>query len=71
MSKIYNFQKFKAIRSFGRDIYNDFITLNDAFEEQINLKNETDHFNENTKPKKLKKKKKKYWLVKMVINVIM
>ena len=58
-SKTYNFQKFKAIRSFGRDIYSDFITLNDAFEEQINLKNVTDYFNENTKPKKLNKKEEK------------
>ena len=28
MSKIYDFQKFKTIRSFGRESYRGFITLN-------------------------------------------
>ena len=36
-SKIYDFQKFKTIRSFGREIYSSIITLNDTLEEQINL----------------------------------
>ena len=49
---------FKAIRSFRREIYS-IITVNDTFEEQINLKNEIDNFNENTKLKKLNKKEKK------------
>ena len=34
-------------------------TLNDVFEEQINLNNETDNFNENTKTKKIDKSKEK------------
>ena len=38
-SKSYVFQKFKAIRSFGRHNYGGVIMLNDAFEEQINPKN--------------------------------
>ena len=37
-SKSYVFQKFKAIRSFGRHNYGGVIMLNDAFEEQINPK---------------------------------
>ena len=32
----HDFQKFKAIRYFGREIYKGTITLNDAFEEQAN-----------------------------------
>ena len=37
-SKTCDFQKFKTMRSFGREIYNGAITLNDTFEEQIYLK---------------------------------
>ena len=48
------------MRSFGREIYVGVIMLNDAFEEQINIKNQIDDFNEHTKlespNKKLKKK---------------
>ena len=53
-SKIYDFQKFKTIRSFGREIYGSIITLNDTLEEQINLKDEIDKFNESSKPKRSK-----------------
>ena len=53
-SKIYDFQKFKTIRSFGREIYSSIITLNDTLEEQINLKDEIDKFNESSKPKRSK-----------------
>ena len=31
---------------FGKKIYSGFITLNDAFEEQINLKKENNNFNQ-------------------------
>ena len=53
-SKIYDFQKFKTIRSFGREIYSSIITLNDTLAEQINLKDEIDKFNESSKPKRSK-----------------
>ena len=53
------FQKFKTIRSFGREIYSGIHTLNDALEEQINLKEEIDKFKESTKPKNLDTKEKK------------
>ena len=42
--KTYDFQKFKTIRSFGREIYSGIITLHDVLEEQINLKDEIDNF---------------------------
>ena len=39
-NEIYDFQKFKIIASLGREICNDELTLEDALEEQIKLKNE-------------------------------
>ena len=42
--KTYDFQKLETIRSSVREIYNCSITLNETFEEQINLKNEIDKF---------------------------
>ena len=38
--KKYDFQKFKTIRSFGRDIYSINLSLDDALEEQVNLSDE-------------------------------
>ena len=52
-------QKVKAIKCFGREIYGGVIILNDAFEEQINLKNDINKFSECTKPKSPSKKVKK------------
>ena len=48
--KTYDFQRFKTIKSFGREIYNDDLTLKDALDEQINLKNKTYKFKKSTKP---------------------
>ena len=42
--KTYDFQKLETITSSVREIYNCSITLNETFEEQINLKNEIDKF---------------------------
>ena len=47
----YDFQKFKATTSFGREIDNDNLSLDDALEQS-------------TKQKKLSRKKKKYTLLK-------
>ena len=46
------------MRSFGREIYSSIITLNDAFEEQVSLKDQIVKFKESTKPKKKQVKKK-------------
>ena len=54
-----DFQKFEKIRSFGREIYSGVITLNGAFLEQINPKNELHNFNEHTKPENQNKKEEK------------
>ena len=53
---------------FGRKIYSGFITLKDAFEEQINLKKKKNLINiliENTRMQN----KKKYWLIKTQIEL--
>ena len=42
--KKYDFQKFKTIRSFGRDIYSINLSLDDALEEQVNLSDEINSF---------------------------
>ena len=42
--KKYDFQKFKTIRSFGRDIYSINLSLDDALEEQVNLRDEINSF---------------------------
>ena len=49
--KANNFQKFKTIRSFGREIYNNDLSLDDALELQIRLKDDINIFKESTKPK--------------------
>ena len=57
--KTYDFQKFKTIRSFGREIYNNELLLDDVLELQISLKNDIDIFKESTEPKESVKKEKK------------
>ena len=51
--------KFKAIRSFGREIYNNDLSLDDALEQQIRLKDSIDIFKESIKPKKISQKRRK------------
>ena len=41
---------------FGREIYKGIVKLNDAFIEQINLKNDINKFKESAKPKNLDKR---------------
>ena len=55
-----DFQKFKKIRSSRREIYNAIITLSDAFEEQIKLKDEINKYKKSTEPKNpnIKRRKK-------------
>ena len=52
----YDFRKFNTIRTFGEDIYNGKITLEEADEDQSDL---TDEINEFTKKTRLKSDKKK------------
>ena len=55
----YDFRAFNTIRTFGRDIYEGKITLEEADEDQSDLTNEIDDFLEETKPKNKNKKQKK------------
>ena len=57
--KTYDFQKFKVITSFGREILNNDLSLDDAFEQQIKSKDDIDNFKGPKKPKESVKKKKK------------
>ena len=57
--KTYNFQKFKIIKSFGREMYYNNLSLDETFEQQIRLKDDADNFKESTKPKESVKKVKK------------
>ena len=63
------FQNFKTIRSFRRDIYSKIYTLNDALEEEINLKDEIDKFKESTKLEN-QEKKEKNWLLKTQLDFL-
>ena len=56
-SKIYDFQKFNTVRSFGGETSKGIIALNDTFDEQINLKDVIDKFSESPKPKTTNKKR--------------
>ena len=42
--KKFDFEKFKIIKSFGREIYCDNLTLDDVLGEQINWKDEIEKF---------------------------
>ena len=59
MYKTFGFQKINTIRSFGREIYNNNLSLDYALEQQIRLKDHTDIFEESTKPKRISQKRKK------------
>ena len=54
--KTFDFQKFKTIKSFGRELHNNDLSLDDTLEQLIRLKNDTDIFKESTKPKSVQKR---------------
>ena len=49
----YDFQISKSIRSFGRDIHNNDLSLDRALEQQIRVKDDVDNLELSAKPKKL------------------
>ena len=55
----YNFKNSQTIRTFGDDIYNGEITLEEANKSQEKLMNEIDKFNKRTRPKNDEKKAEK------------
>ena len=52
--KTFDFQNFKTIRSSRREIYNNYLSLDDAIEQQIRLKYDIDIFKESAKQKECK-----------------
>ena len=55
----YDFRSFKTIRTFGEDIYEGEITIEEADEDQSNLADEIKNFSNKTRPKSLEKKQEK------------
>ena len=55
----YSFKNFQTIKTFGRDIYEGKITIEEANEYQFNLLAEIMNFRKNTKPKSQEKKQEK------------
>ena len=54
----YDFRKFKTTRTFGKDIYEGKITLEEADKNQSDLLNKIKNFSDKTRPKNYKKNKK-------------
>ena len=63
--RIFNFQKFKTIISFGDDIIGSKITISETDEKQNILLNNTLEFNDKAKPKSEPTKEKKIMLMKV------
>ena len=55
----YDFRKFRTIRTFGRDIYDGKISLEEADEDQSDLAGEIENFKNKTRPKSQEKKQEK------------
>ena len=61
---------FKTIRSFGREIYNNDLLLDDALELQIRLKDDIDILKESTKKKRTSQKRKIAVTLKNAIRLL-
>ena len=55
----YNFKNFQTLRTFGEDIYNGEITLEEPDKDQSNLVEKINDFIEKTRPKSDKKRQEK------------
>ena len=55
----YDFRKFQTIRTFGKDIYEGQINLEEAVKDQPDLLNEIKNFSEKMRPKSYKKRQEK------------
>ena len=60
----YDFRTFKTIRTFGKDIYEGKITLEEADKEQSYLADEIDKFIKETRPKNVDKKRERKIVMK-------
>ena len=64
----YDFRNFNTIRTFGEDIYNGKITLEEADEDQSDLVDEINNFTKKTKPRDDEKKQEKKIVKKNLYN---
>ena len=64
----YSFKNFQTIKTFGQDIYEGKITINDADEYQTNLLTEILNFRKNTKPRSQEIKQEKEIVLKNLYN---
>ena len=55
----YDFRRFQTIRTFGEDMYDSKITLEEADKDQLDLTNEIENFNNKTRLKNYNKKQEK------------
>ena len=65
----YSFKNFQTIKTFGRDIYEGKITIEEANEYQTDLLAETLNFRKNTKPRNQEKKQKEF-VLEACINLL-
>ena len=63
----YSFKNFQTMKTFGRDIYEGKITIEQANEYQTDLLAEIMNFRKNTKPRSQEKKKKRLFLKTYII----
>ena len=68
--KTYDFQQFETIRYFERKTYNNDLSLNDAHELQIRLKDDIDILKESTKKKRTSQKRKIAVTLKNAIRLL-
>ena len=64
----YRFKNFQTIKTFGRDIYEGKITIEEANEYQTNLLAKIMNFRKNTKPRSHEKKEKKQIVLENLYN---
>ena len=64
----YSFKNFQTIKTFGRDIYEGKITIDEANEYQTDLLAEIINFRKNTKPRNQEKKQEKEIVLKNLYN---
>ena len=71
-AETYDFQKFKTIRSFEKETYNNNLSPDDSFEQYVRLKDDTDIYKESTKNKTTsQKRKKRLKLLKTLLYLLM
>ena len=64
----YDFRNFRTVRTFGRDIYENIISLEEAYKDQNNLVRDIKDFKYKTRPQNNDKKQEKEIFLKNLLN---